>query len=187
MVRSTWWCCVCCCILWYMALSGSSSFSSPWKRQRAEKDERLRLLCVNGSCLNLVVKWSSGYSCRGQHPDSRCHDAVLWYKSKSLSHCQCLCKSAHVGCCVVLWSDSLQWQLSRRPWGARSWVMWWRPHVGSLSPWTSKWSSTWLISPSLGIAVWSISTMMSVKAASFLGAPPRATSSTTPWWSTAHR
>lgn len=39
----------------------------------------------------------------------------------------------------------------------------------------------------LGIAVWSISTMTCVRAASFLGALPRATSSTTPWWSTAHR
>ncbi len=44
-----------------------------------------------------------------------------------------------------------------------------------------------LLSLSLGIAVWSISTTTCVKAASFLGAPPRATSSTTPWWSTAHR
>lgn len=40
---------------------------------------------------------------------------------------------------------------------------------------------------SLGIAVWSISTMTCVRAASSLGAQPRATSSTTPWWSTAHR
>lgn len=41
--------------------------------------------------------------------------------------------------------------------------------------------------PSLDIAVWSISTTTCVRAASFLGAPPRATSSTTPWWNTVHR
>lgn len=40
---------------------------------------------------------------------------------------------------------------------------------------------------SLGIAVWSISTMTCVRAVSFPGALPRATSSTTPWWSTVHR
>lgn len=39
----------------------------------------------------------------------------------------------------------------------------------------------------VGIAVWSISTTMCARAASSLDAQPRATSSTTPWWSTAHR
>lgn len=39
----------------------------------------------------------------------------------------------------------------------------------------------------VGIAVWSISTTTCARAASSLDAPPRATSSTTPWWSTAHR
>lgn len=39
----------------------------------------------------------------------------------------------------------------------------------------------------LGIAAWGILTTTCVRAASFLGALPRATSSTTQWWSTAHR
>lgn len=53
-------------------------------------------------------------------------------------------------------------------------------------------SPLWLFTPpppllSPGIAAWSISTTTCARAASSLGALPRATSSTTPWWSTARR
>ena len=164
----------------------------------------------DGCCPVVVFWWKSNCLSHCQHIEK----GVCLCLCVSVCVCVCVCvwTCACGGLCV--WVTVEIDSSPEGPSVAWRWVMLTKLHVCSLArthahthaptPWgheseihtlysqlnLSHFPPPFLSSPfshSPGIAVWSISTTTCVRAVSFLGAPPRATSSTTPWWSTAHR